>query len=165
MTKEEAKAKAIKETGYCYVLKQAWHGGSDDGITLERIFAKKRSAVEIQLAWWSKGRLAPRPADIDAPDWITLFDRAVKGGVFTDDELARMARSLSEPAARILDRRPPETTWSCSRRAATLGRARALRLSGPPGTPLGPGVSRSGGCDVRTRARVEFAPRCGKPYP
>ena len=52
--------------------------------------------VEIRLAWWSNGRLAPRPADIDAPDWLTLFAKAVKGGVFTDDEVANMARSLGE---------------------------------------------------------------------
>ncbi len=64
-----------------------------------RIYAHVKRTLRIastEVAVEGSGR---RPADIDAPDWITLFDKAVKGGVFTDNELASMAVSLSEAGA------------------------------------------------------------------
>jgi hypothetical protein len=40
MTKDEAVAKAIKETDYCYVLAGAWEAAPDNSITLERIYPR-----------------------------------------------------------------------------------------------------------------------------
>jgi hypothetical protein len=94
LSRDEAAARAIKETDYCYVLASAWHGAQGDGITLERIFTKERGVEEIRLAWWQGGRQTNRPADLDAPDWVPLFAEAVKAGVFTDAERFGMLKAL-----------------------------------------------------------------------
>ncbi|MFZ0929642.1 MAG: hypothetical protein WAN11_13640 [Syntrophobacteraceae bacterium] len=93
MTEDEARAIAIKETEYCYVLACAWLGQENDSICLERIFTKGR-CEEIRLAWWKNGKQAMRPADIDAPDWAILFESALRAGVFTPDEQLRMLKAL-----------------------------------------------------------------------
>jgi hypothetical protein len=93
MTEDEAKAKAVKETDYCYVLAQAWSGSNKDGICLERIFTKGHGE-EIRLAWWQGGKQTMRPADIDAPDWGPLFAKAIAAGVFTEAEQLAMIKSL-----------------------------------------------------------------------
>lgn len=93
MTENEARAIAIKETDYCYVLATAWEGEENDSVCLERIFTKGH-CEEIRLAWWQNGNQAPRPADIDAVNWPTLFHNAVKQGVFTDSEKLSMVKSL-----------------------------------------------------------------------
>ena len=93
MTEEEAKSKAIKETGYCYVLACAWEGNINDSICLERIFTKG-GCEEIRLAWWKDGKQAMRPADIDAPDWVPLFAAAIKAGVFTETEQFGMLKAM-----------------------------------------------------------------------
>jgi len=93
VTESEAKAVAIKETDYCYVLACAWEGRPNDSICLERIFTKGR-CEEIRLAWWKDGRQVTRPADLDAVDWVALFSRAVESGVFTDTEKLGMVRAL-----------------------------------------------------------------------
>jgi len=84
LTRDEAVARAIKETDYCHVLAGAWSGAPGDSITLERIFTKERGVEEIRLAWWQGGKQTTWPTDIDAPDWIPLFAEAVRAGVFTD---------------------------------------------------------------------------------
>ena len=93
MTEDEAKAKAVKETDYCYVLAQAWSGSNKDGICLERIFTKGHGE-EIRLAWWQGGKQTMRPADIDAPDWCPLFATAIASGVFTEAEQLAMIKAL-----------------------------------------------------------------------
>jgi hypothetical protein len=35
-----------------------------------------------------------RPADLDAPDWVPLFAKALKAGVFTDAEQLGMLKAL-----------------------------------------------------------------------
>jgi len=96
MTAEEARANQIpdRETPYCYVLACAWEGIEKDSICLERIFTKERGCEEIRLAWWSNGGYNPRSADIDAPDWVTLFAKAIKAGVFTETEQFGMLKAL-----------------------------------------------------------------------
>jgi hypothetical protein len=94
MTEDEAKQKAIKETNYCFLLAQAWHGDKDEGICLERIFTKEHGEEEIRLAWWSGGNQIPKPADLDASDWVELFGKAVENGVFTDSEKLGMLKAL-----------------------------------------------------------------------
>ncbi len=93
MTEDEAKTRAIKETGYCYVLACAWEGVENDSICLERIFTKGR-CEEIRLAWWKDGKQTMRPADIDAVDWVPLFSKAVQEGVFTDTEKLGLLKAL-----------------------------------------------------------------------
>jgi len=94
MTDTEAKSRAIKETNYCYVLAQAKIDyANNNSIYLERIFTKG-GCEEIRLAWWSGGKLAPRPADIDAVDWVALFTDAVRNGVFTAEEQLDMIKTL-----------------------------------------------------------------------
>ncbi len=93
MTEEEAKSKAIKETDYCYVLAQGWDREAANSICLERIFTKGR-CEEIRLAWWKEGRLVNRPADIDAPDWVPLFAKAIAAGVFTEAEQFGMLKAM-----------------------------------------------------------------------
>ena len=93
MTELEAKALSIKETQYCYVLACAWEGKENKSICLERIFTKGR-CEEIRLAWWKDGKLTNRPADIDAVNWVSLFSKAVKKGVFTDTEQLGMLKAL-----------------------------------------------------------------------
>lgn len=93
MTEAEAKARAIKETDYCYVLAQAWEGNIGDSICLERIFTKG-GCEEIRLAWWKEGNQAMRPADIDAVNWVSLFTKAIQQGVFTAEEQLGMLRAL-----------------------------------------------------------------------
>ena len=94
MTAQEAKARAIKETNYCYVLACVWEGKENDSVCLERIFTKERGEEEIRLAWWKSGRLATRPADIEAANWVILFEKAVQQGVFTDTEKSGMIAAL-----------------------------------------------------------------------
>jgi hypothetical protein len=93
MTEDEAKAIAIKETPYCYVLFQGWEGIPNDSICLECIFTKGH-CEEIRLAWWKDGNQTTRPADIDAPDWVPLFAKAIKAGVFTEAEQLGMLKAL-----------------------------------------------------------------------
>ena len=95
MTEQEAKALSIKETDYCYVLACAWSGKEKDSICLERIFTKgKNGCEEIRLAWWSGGKQTVRPADIDTPQWVPLFKKALKQGVFTAEEQLGMLKAL-----------------------------------------------------------------------
>ncbi|HZM03791.1 MAG TPA: hypothetical protein VFC44_12335 [Candidatus Saccharimonadales bacterium] len=94
MTEQEAKSINIKNTAYCYVLKCAWDGEEFNSICLERIFTKKRGVEEIRLAWWKDRRQTMRPADVDAIDWVRLFENAVKKGVFTDAEKLGMLKAL-----------------------------------------------------------------------
>jgi len=94
MTEQEAKALAIKETGYCYVLACAWEGTANDSVCLERIFTKERCVEEIRLAWWKGGNQATRPADIDAVNWVSLFENAVQQDVFKDTEKLGMLKAL-----------------------------------------------------------------------
>ncbi|MDD1620164.1 MAG: hypothetical protein LUQ11_01690 [Methylococcaceae bacterium] len=93
MTEDEAKLRAIKETDYCYVLARAWEGKANDSICLERIFTKG-GCEEIRLAWWKDGKQTMRPADINSPDWVPLFQKAIKQGVFTAEEQLGMLKSL-----------------------------------------------------------------------
>ncbi len=93
MTEQEAKAKCIKETEYCYVLACAWSGDPHASISLERIFTKGR-CEEIRLAWWKDGKIVPRPADLDAVDWVPLFQAAISEGVFTDTEKLGMLKAM-----------------------------------------------------------------------
>ena len=93
MNEKEARSKAIKETDYCYVLACAWEAKPNDSICLERIFTKG-GCEEVRLAWWSNGNQAMRPADIDAPDWVPLFEKAILAGVFAEAEKFGMLKAL-----------------------------------------------------------------------
>ena len=93
ITEQRAKEISIKETEYCYVLAQAWSGEPNDSIVLERIFTKGH-AEEIRLAWWKEGKQTMRPADIDAVDWVSLYNEALEQGVFNDTEQLGMIKSL-----------------------------------------------------------------------
>lgn len=93
MTEEQAREAAIKETDYCYVLATAWEGQENNSVCLERIFTKGR-CEEIRMAWWNNGKQIPRPADLDAPEWVPLFSAAVAAGVFTSDEQLGMLKAL-----------------------------------------------------------------------
>lgn len=94
MTEEQAKTNSIKETPYCYVLAQAWANEPHNSICLERIFTKEHSTEEIRLAWWSDGKQIPRPADLDAIDWVPLFASAISEGVFNNSEQLGMLKAL-----------------------------------------------------------------------
>lgn len=93
MTEEEAKILAKKETDYCYVLAQAWQGPEKNSICLERIYTKG-GCEEIRLAWWKDGKQTMRPADIDTPDWVPLFENGIREGVFTAEEQLGMLKAL-----------------------------------------------------------------------
>lgn len=93
MTEDEAKLRAIKSTDYCYVLACAWEGKKNDSICLERIFTKG-GCEEIRMAWWKDGKQTMRPADINAPDWVSLFARAIAKNVFTEGERLGMVKAL-----------------------------------------------------------------------
>jgi len=95
MTEQEAKSRAIKETRYCYVLACAWSGSENDSICLERIYVKG-GCEEIRLAWWKNGKQANRPADIDAPNWVPLFTKALQQGVFTAEEQLALLKALMQ---------------------------------------------------------------------
>jgi len=94
LTEQQAQQQAIRATSYCYVLATAWEGAANGSICLERIFTRERGVEEIRMAWWKDGRIVPRPADIDAVDWVQLFSAAVAAGVFTSDEQLGMLKSL-----------------------------------------------------------------------
>ena len=93
MTEQEAKSHAIKETEYCYILATAWSGKPNDSICLERIYTKGR-CEEVRLAWWKDGNQVNRPADIDAPEWVSLFTSALQQGIFTAEEQLGMLKAL-----------------------------------------------------------------------
>ena len=93
MTEEGAKARAIRETRYCYVLACAWSGTPNDSICLERIYVKG-GGQEIRLAWWKGGKQVARPADLDTPNWVPLFATAIEEGVFTAEEQLGMLKAL-----------------------------------------------------------------------
>jgi hypothetical protein len=95
MTEQEARKICIQETNYCYVLARVWSGNPHDSISLERIFTKGR-CEEIRLAWWKKGRFQPRPADLDAVEWVSLFKNAISGDIFTGTEINGMLKTLKE---------------------------------------------------------------------
>lgn len=93
MTENEARAVAIKETDYCYVLACAWHGEERNSVCLERIFVRG-ATEEIRLAWWKDGHMGIRPADIEAIDWVALYTLALRANVFNDSEQLGMLRAL-----------------------------------------------------------------------
>ncbi len=93
MTESEAKAVAIKETDYCYVLASAWAGNPNDSICFERIFTKG-GCEEIRMAWWKGGNQTNRPPDLNAVDWVALFEKAIQANVFTDTEKLGMLKAL-----------------------------------------------------------------------
>lgn len=103
MTGDEAKAAAIKETPYCFVLAQAWWQAPEDPdarICLERIYVKEFQREEIRLAWWQGNRQMMRPADVNADGWAQLFADAVANGVFEPQELTDMRMALEVTQAR-----------------------------------------------------------------
>lgn len=104
LTEVEARNKAVKKTKYCYVLAIAWEGEPKNSVCLERIFVRG-GEEEIRLAWWKNGRQGTRPADIEARDWLTLFARAIKEGVFTDGEQLGMLNTLLEQGEHISARK------------------------------------------------------------
>lgn len=69
-----------------------WEGEENKSICLERIFTKGK-CEEIRLAWWKDGRLTPRPADIDAIDWLPLFNGAAAKGAFNAEERLGMLKA------------------------------------------------------------------------
>ena len=93
ISEAEARAVAIKETDYCYVLNCAWEADENQSICLERIFTKG-GCEEIRMAWWSNGNQAMRPADINAKDWVPLFEKAIEQGVFNAAEKLGMLKAL-----------------------------------------------------------------------
>ena len=93
LTEDQAKAAAIKETDYCYVLATAWEGEPHNSVCLERIFTKGR-CEEIRMAWWKDGNQTTRPADIDAVNWVDLFAKAIKEEVFSEAEQLGMIKAL-----------------------------------------------------------------------
>jgi len=93
ISEDYAKKHAIKTTKYCYVLACAWEGKPKDSICLERIFVKG-GQEEIRLAWWNKGKQAPRPADVDAINWTNLFKNAIIQNVFNDTEKMEMLKAI-----------------------------------------------------------------------
>ena len=93
MTEQEAKSRHIKETKYCYVLACAWGGAANDSICLERIYVKG-GCEEIRLAWWKDGKQTIRPADIEIPEWVPLFTKALKKGVFSAEEQLGVLKAL-----------------------------------------------------------------------
>lgn len=84
----------LKETDYQKPIASAWWRNKNEGIVLERIRTKERGVEEIRLAWWKDGRMIPRPADLDAVDWVPLFREAIRNGVFTAEEQLGMLRAL-----------------------------------------------------------------------
>jgi hypothetical protein len=60
---------------------------------LERIYVKG-GCEEIRLAWWKGGKQVNRPADIETPEWVPLFTKALKKDVFTAEEQLRMLKAL-----------------------------------------------------------------------
>jgi hypothetical protein len=93
MTEQEAKSRAKKETDYCYVLASAWSAAPKDSICFERIYVKG-GREEIRLAWWKDGNQTNRPADLETPEWVPLFAKAVEQGVFTAGEQLGMLKAL-----------------------------------------------------------------------
>jgi hypothetical protein len=62
---------------------------------LERIFVKG-GGPEIRLAWRKGGKQVVRPADLDTPEWVPLFRKALKKGVFTAEEQLGMLKALMQ---------------------------------------------------------------------
>ena len=83
----------MKTTDYCYVLARAWEGAENNSMCLGRVFTKE-GCEEIRLAWWKDGKQATRPADINAVDWVPLFEKAIHQNVFTEGEHLGMLRAL-----------------------------------------------------------------------
>jgi hypothetical protein len=80
------------------IIAMSWlvHGKRTPTIqsVLNVFLRKKGGCEEIRLAWWNNGNQAMRPADINAPDWVPLFEKAILAGVFTEAEKFGMLKAL-----------------------------------------------------------------------
>lgn len=62
----------------------------------ERLKIKESGEEEIRFSWWQNDRIMPRPLDLPENEWIELFERAVKAGVFSEGFRKSLIRVLSE---------------------------------------------------------------------
>lgn len=59
-----------------------------NGQCIERIFVKEYQQDEIRFSWWKDGHMMMRPLDLSESDLLTLFHKAIMGGVFSETFLA-----------------------------------------------------------------------------
>ena len=89
MARDTAYATEIATATFSYT------GEDEDEVRIERIFVKQYSQVELRFSWWRKGRLLPRPMDLPPQDFLTLVERGIEAGVFTDGEIEGLANIIA----------------------------------------------------------------------
>ncbi|WP_455543550.1 hypothetical protein [Intestinibacter sp.] len=82
--------KAIKETRYCIVLKQAKKREKECAYGIEKIFVKSSNQEEIRFVYFKdtlrkKDQLIARPLDLPEADLIELIKEAIKKNVFSKE--------------------------------------------------------------------------------
>lgn len=81
----------MRDTNYARELATAaiqWRDSSEGRI--ERLLIKDSGEEEIRFSWWKDGRMTPRPLDLSESDLLTLLERAIVSGVFTDEVRGRL---------------------------------------------------------------------------
>ena len=67
--------------------------GSEEA-RIERLFVNDSKEEEIRFSWWRRGRLMPRPLDLNERDLLALLERAIDRKVLTPDFRARLRELL-----------------------------------------------------------------------
>lgn len=61
---------------------------------IERLLFKDDQQGGIRFSWWKKNRLIPRPLDLTEDALLTLLEKALREGVFSEQFLAKLRAML-----------------------------------------------------------------------
>ncbi len=97
--------KAVKETRYCKVLRQAKIRDNDVAYGIEKIFVKELNQEEIRFVYFKdiiKGsimmeeQLVARPLDLPEDDLIKLVELSIKQNVFSKEFISKLKEILDK---------------------------------------------------------------------
>ncbi|MBH6946640.1 hypothetical protein I6A93_02895 [Clostridioides difficile] len=92
-------SKAIKETRYCKVLRQAKIRDKNVAYGIEKIFVKDLNQEEIRFVYFKdtyrqEEQLVPRPLDLPEDDLIKLIELSIKQNVFSKEFVEKLKVTL-----------------------------------------------------------------------
>lgn len=93
--------KAIKETKYCTVLRQAKIRDNNVAYGIEKIFVKELNQEEIRFVYFKdttriEEQLVARPLDLPEDDLIKLIELSIKQNVFSKEFVGKLKEILNK---------------------------------------------------------------------
>jgi len=94
-------SKAVKETRYCKVLRQAKIRDNDVAYGIEKIFVKDLNQEEIRFVYFKdtirmEEQLVVRPLDLPEDDLIRLMELSIKQNVFSKEFVGKLKDILDK---------------------------------------------------------------------